>query len=153
MRQQGGNLYCICNTLAHSELHSILWFIFTVAMSREGFITLAKFETWRLLSADSWPTERQRSATRILWRCVRLEAFMAVRMMMMMMIFCVATPYRLVGRYQRFGETYCVHFEGSLKMETVCFSEMLAYAWESTRRHNLEDHHHLITLRKAPYGD
>jgi hypothetical protein len=29
----------------------------------------------------------------------------------MAMLFCVVTPCRLVGRYQRFGETYCLNVE------------------------------------------
>jgi hypothetical protein len=28
------------------------------------------------------------------------------------MLFCVVTPCGLVGRYQRFGETYCFHLQG-----------------------------------------
>jgi hypothetical protein len=33
-------------------------------------------------------------------------------MMMMMMMFWVLTPYRLVGRYRRFVEIYCLHLQG-----------------------------------------
>jgi hypothetical protein len=29
-----------------------------------------------------------------------------------MMLFWVLTPCRLVGRYQRFGETHCLHLQG-----------------------------------------
>jgi hypothetical protein len=35
----------------------------------------------------------------------------------------------VVGRYQRFGEKYCLHLQGSvLKLETVCLSETLVSA-------------------------
>jgi hypothetical protein len=40
---------------------------------------------------------------------VRFEAFAAVRMMM---FFWVLAPYRLVGRCQRFRETYYLHLPG-----------------------------------------
>jgi hypothetical protein len=49
---------------------------------------------------------------------------------------------RLFGRWQRFGETYCIHLQpwrwnmspySALKMETVCFSETLVSTVESTR--------------------
>jgi hypothetical protein len=41
---------------------------------------------------------------------VRYEVFTAVRRMMMM-LFWVLAPCRLVGRCQRFGETYCFHLQ------------------------------------------
>jgi hypothetical protein len=40
---------------------------------------------------------------------LRSEVVTAVRMMMM---FWVLAPCRLVGRSQRFGETYCLHPQG-----------------------------------------
>jgi hypothetical protein len=40
----------------------------------------------------------------------------------LMLLFWVVTPCRLVGRYRRFGETYCLHTQFS--------------TYESTRRHN-----------------
>jgi hypothetical protein len=39
---------------------------------------------------------------------VRFEVFTAVRMMMILFI-CALAPCRLVGRWQCFGETYCLH--------------------------------------------
>jgi hypothetical protein len=43
---------------------------------------------------------------------------------MSMLFFWVVTPRGLVGRYQCFGETQCLHLQCSaLMMETVCFSE------------------------------
>jgi hypothetical protein len=44
---------------------------------------------------------------------------------MTMLFFWVMTPSRLVGRTQRFGETYCHHLQGP----------------ESTRRHSPEEQH------------
>jgi hypothetical protein len=41
------------------------------------------------------------------------EALTAVRMMML--FFWVLVPYRLIGRYQRFGETYFLHFQACLE--------------------------------------
>jgi hypothetical protein len=41
---------------------------------------------------------------------VRLEVLTAVKMLMF--VFWVMTPFRLVGRYQRFGGTYCLHLQG-----------------------------------------
>jgi hypothetical protein len=37
-----------------------------------------------------------------------IEVLTAMRMTMSW----VVTPYRLVGRYQHFGETYCLHLQG-----------------------------------------
>jgi hypothetical protein len=65
---------------------------------------------------------------------VRFEIFTAVDMMM---FFWVSAPCRLGGRCQRFG----------LKMDTVCFSEMLTCTDESTRRHNAEEQHHWLYAR------
>jgi hypothetical protein len=48
----------------------------------------------------------------------RFEVFTAMRMMMMMMFFCVLAPCRLVGRFQRFGETYCLHLQGCWHLPT-----------------------------------
>jgi hypothetical protein len=28
-----------------------------------------------------------------------------------MLVFCVVTPCGLIGRYQRFGDTYCFHLQ------------------------------------------
>jgi hypothetical protein len=70
---------------------------------------------------------------------VRFEVFTAVRMIMT--LFWVLASCRLVGRCQRFGETYCLILSSTLKMETVCFSETLSSTDESTRRQNPEHHH------------
>lgn len=35
-----------------------------------------------------------------------------LRAVKMMMIFWVVTLYRLTARYQHFGETFCLHFQG-----------------------------------------
>jgi hypothetical protein len=45
--------------------------------------------------------------------------------MTMLLLFWVMTPCGLVSRYQRFGETYCLHLQG--------------FSYESTRRHNPEE--------------
>jgi hypothetical protein len=58
------------------------------------------------------------------------------------MFFWVLTPCCLVGRYQRFEETYCFKlYSLALKMETVCFSETSLSAKESVGRHNSEQQH------------
>jgi hypothetical protein len=41
---------------------------------------------------------------------VRFEVLRSVKMTML--FFWVVTPCRLVDRYQRFGETYCLHLQG-----------------------------------------
>jgi hypothetical protein len=41
---------------------------------------------------------------------VRLEVLTALKMTVL--FFWVVTPCRLIGRYQRFGETYCLHLQG-----------------------------------------
>jgi hypothetical protein len=43
---------------------------------------------------------------------MRFEVFTVVRLIMMM--FWVLAPCRLVGRCQRFGETYCLHLQGQI---------------------------------------
>jgi hypothetical protein len=53
-----------------------------------------------------------------LLQLVRFEVFTAVRIMMMM-IFWVLAPCRLVGRYQRFGDTYCLHLQGAKKQKNI----------------------------------
>lgn len=50
MRQPGGNLYYMYNTLADNEQHSEHLFIFTAEVSREGFMIL-KFEVRNLATA------------------------------------------------------------------------------------------------------
>jgi hypothetical protein len=51
----------------------------------------------------------------------------------------VLTPCGLVDGYPRFGETYCLHFQGE---GGDSFSETLASTYESTRRPNPEEQHH-----------
>jgi hypothetical protein len=46
------------------------------------------------------------------WNILRSEVFTAARMMMIMI--WVLTLCRLVGRCQRFGETYCLHLQDHL---------------------------------------
>jgi hypothetical protein len=41
---------------------------------------------------------------------MRFDVLTAVRMSMLLL--WVVTPCELVGRYQRFGETYCLHLQG-----------------------------------------
>jgi hypothetical protein len=55
---------------------------------------------------------------------LRFEVFTAVRMMM----FWVLAPCRLVGRYQRFGETHCPHLQA-----WVWLSEMLVHTASQSR--------------------
>jgi hypothetical protein len=47
---------------------------------------------------------------------MRFEVFTAMKMPML--IFWVVTPCELVGRYQRFGGTYCLHLEGYIQINT-----------------------------------
>jgi hypothetical protein len=58
---------------------------------------------------------------RVQWRILTITVvnvtfadFTTLRMMMMMMImfFWILAPCILVGRCQRFGETYCLHLQG-----------------------------------------
>jgi hypothetical protein len=61
------------------------------------------------------------------------------------MFFWILAPCILVGRCQRFGETYCLHLQGwngnAGKWKDLCrewtsqrrFAEMLASTYESTR--------------------
>lgn len=52
-----------------------------------------------------------------------------------MLFFWVVRQCRLVDRYQCLGETYCLDLQGLrtevLKIETVYFSEMLEFTYES----------------------
>jgi hypothetical protein len=41
---------------------------------------------------------------------MRFEVLTAVKMSML--VLWVVTPFRLAGRYRRFGETYCLHLKG-----------------------------------------
>jgi hypothetical protein len=80
--------------------------------------------------------------------CERFEVFTAVRMI----VFWVWEPCRLVGRCQRFGETYCLHLQGWSGIATVCFSETLASADESTQRQNPGHHHQKrYVVSNVPY--
>jgi hypothetical protein len=56
---------------------------------------------------------------------VRFEVFIAVRMMMFLWVF--------------FPPAICSPEDGGLKIETVCFSEMLSSTGETTRRQNSEE--------------
>jgi hypothetical protein len=63
-----------------------------------------------------------------------------------LLLFSVVTSCRLIGGYQRFGETHCLHLQplspsSTLKMEIVCFSEMLVSTYGYTRCHNPEEQH------------
>jgi hypothetical protein len=40
---------------------------------------------------------------------VKFEDFPTVKLVM---LFCVVTPYKLISRYYRFGDAYCLHFQG-----------------------------------------
>jgi hypothetical protein len=55
-----------------------------------------------------------------------------------MLVFWVVTPCGLVGRYQRFGETYCLLLQG-LTFVSTC---------KSTRRYNPEDQHRYLHRRE-----
>jgi hypothetical protein len=46
------------------------------------------------------------------WDVARCEVFTAVATTTTMILFRVLEPWRPVGRYQRFGETCCLHFRG-----------------------------------------
>jgi hypothetical protein len=52
----------------------------------------------------------------------------------------VMTLCCLVGGYQSFAGTQCLHPQGiSLKMEAACSSKMVASTYQTTRCHNPED--------------
>jgi hypothetical protein len=53
-----------------------------------------------------------------------------------MLVFWVVTPCGLVGRYRRFGETYCLHLQ-ALKLNTVCFSETLVVDTDVSEKHTV----------------
>jgi hypothetical protein len=60
-----------------------------------------------------------------------------------MLVFWVVTPCGLVGEYESFGGTYCLHLQGwhlDPEMEAVCSSETLVPTFKSTRLYNPEDH-------------
>jgi hypothetical protein len=69
--------------------------------------------------------------------CTIIEVLTAVKMS----LFWAATMCGFVGRYQRFGEKYCLHL---LKMETVCFIETLLSTCECTRSHDPEEQHRQV---------
>jgi hypothetical protein len=48
---------------------------------------------------------------------LKFEVFTAVRMMML--FFWVLEPCGLVGRGQRFGETYCLHIQGRILLDEL----------------------------------
>jgi hypothetical protein len=70
---------------------------------------------------------------------VKFEVFTAVRMIMF--IFWVLAPCRLVGRCQRFGEAYTAVSIFTAEAGEICFSETLASTDESTRRQNPKHHY------------
>jgi hypothetical protein len=63
----------------------------------------AGYRDWRI-NQHSWMKPR-----RPISYCVRSEVLTALKMTML--FFWVVTPCGLVGRYQHFGETYCLHFQ------------------------------------------
>jgi hypothetical protein len=60
--------------------------------------------------------------------------------MRMFVFFLVMTLYECVGRYHRFGETFCLHLQG-----WRC--SMLVSTYKITWRHNTEDQH----LQEIPF--
>lgn len=66
------------------------------------------------------------------------------------MCYWIMALHDLVLRYQRFGQTYCIHlpvWSEVLIMETVSFSEPLSL-YESTWRHNPAGKHWHLHLRE-----
>jgi hypothetical protein len=64
---------------------------------------------------------------------------------LILVLFWILAPYRLVGICQRFGETSSglKPFSPSyMMMETVYFFETLTSTYESTRHQSPEQHHH-----------
>jgi hypothetical protein len=55
------------------------------------------------MSCMGWSLNQQRSVP---------EAKIKTPLVLMMLLLWVVTPCRLVGRCQRFGETYCLHLQG-----------------------------------------
>jgi hypothetical protein len=51
---------------------------------------------------------------------------------MSMLVFGAIMLCELVGKYQRFGETYCLHLQG-------CSSETMVSTYNSSRRYNKAD--------------
>jgi hypothetical protein len=43
---------------------------------------------------------------------VNIVAYMHKNVLNVLMFFCIVTPCGLVGRHQRFEETYCLHLQG-----------------------------------------
>jgi hypothetical protein len=50
---------------------------------------------------------------------------------LMMLVFWVVAQCETVGRYRRFGGTYCLYLEG-FKMEAACSSKTLVSIYKST---------------------
>jgi hypothetical protein len=57
--------------------------------------------------------------------CMRFQVVTAVKMSIS--VFWIVTPGGLVGKYQLFGGTYCLH------LQALCFSEILVSTCESTQ--------------------
>jgi hypothetical protein len=88
---------------------------------------------------------------------VRFEVLTKVKLSVL--VLWVVTPYGVVGRYQRFGETYYPLSSGlvrssDLKMEAACFSETLFPTYMIIRSHNLIDYYPMSVkyVRNAETG-
>jgi hypothetical protein len=66
---------------------------------------------------------------------MRFEVLTAVKMLML--VFWIVTPCGLVGRYQRFGGTYCLHLQ-VFSPKAVCSSQTLVSTYKSTQHFNLK---------------
>jgi hypothetical protein len=58
------------------------------------------------------PLKRLSISTRLHGATSQKTAILAQITYLMMLLFWVLAPFRLVVRYQRFGETYCLHLQG-----------------------------------------
>jgi hypothetical protein len=92
-------------------------------------------------TSTSWITINISTEDPKQWRSLIFEVLTAVKMSMF--VFWVATPRWLVGGYQRFGGTYCLHLQdtSTLKTKASCSFETLVSVYRSTRRYNPEDQH------------
>jgi hypothetical protein len=91
----------------------------------------------------SLPLDHHEEATTI-YCCsyMRYEVLMMIQMSVL--IFGVITLCGLTGNFKHFGETYP---SSALKMETVCFSEVLISIHKSTHHYNPEgQHRHTVFL-------
>jgi hypothetical protein len=65
---------------------------------------------------------------------------------MLMLVFLVVTPCRLVGRYQHFGDTYCLHLQD---LEAVCSSKCSTQSCNPQNQHKQRPEISVKIMKKA----